>query len=278
MLELPGSQLAGYVVGEEVGAGSMATVYRAQDPEGRVVALKVFHEFLRDSPRMLRRFERESRLLSTLRHPKVIGFRGYFDTPEALFYAMDFVRAPTVEALLEDGPLPPEARRVVARDMLVALAHAHQQAIIHRDLKPSNLFYDVAAGEALLSDFGLAKSLLDVPITAAGTKMMGTPNYMAPEQVDGGETTVRTDVYQAGLVLFELATGLLAFRAPSPFLAITLRCKEDVPLDEGPGAEIEDGWRAVIRRACAREPEARYPSATEMLEELMSSQAALPQP
>lgn len=273
-----GSQVAGYVVGDEVGAGSMATVYRATDAEGREVALKVFHDFLRDSPRMLQRFQRESRLLATLRHAKVIGFRGYFDTPAALFYAMDLVAAPTVEELLEAGPLPAAARRVVARDMLEALAYAHGHDVIHRDLKPSNLFYDEVAGRALLGDFGLAKNLLDAPITAVGTKMMGTPNYMAPEQVDGEETTVRTDVYQAGLVLYELATGQLAFQAASPFLAITLRCHNDVPLEDGPGANIEPGWKAVIRRACARSPEDRYSSAGSMLAALTGSEEAPPQP
>lgn len=278
MLDLPGTQIAGYVVGEEIGAGSMATVYRARDPEGRTVAIKVFHEFLRDSPRMLQRFQRESRLLATLRHPKVIGFRGYFDTPQALFYAMDYVHAPTVEDLLEGGPLAPAVRHVVARDMLEALAYAHGEAVVHRDLKPSNLFFDAPGDRALLGDFGLAKSLLDTPITAAGTKMMGTPNYMAPEQVDGEDTTVRTDVYQAGLLLYELATGELAFQDRSPFVAITLRCKQDVPLETGPGAAIEPAWKALIRRACARDPQKRYPSAVEMMAALTGSGVEPPQP
>lgn len=278
MLELTGSEVAGYRVGPEVGAGSMATVYRAEDAEGRRVALKVFHEFLRDSPRMLQRFQRESRLLAQLRHPQVIRFRGYFETPAALFYAMDFVEAPTVEELLEAGPLPPEARRAIARDMLRALAYAHEQAVVHRDLKPSNLFYDAGRDEALLSDFGLAKNLFDTPITAAGTKMMGTPNYMAPEQVEGAETTVRTDIYQAGLVLYELATGERPFQAASPFLSITLRCEQDVPLEAGPGAAIPPAWKALIRRACARDPARRYSSATEMLAALMASQSVPPHP
>ena len=159
-----------------------------------------------------------------------------------------------------------------------ALAYAHGQDVIHRDLKPSNLFYDAGGARALLSDFGLAKNLLDVPITAVGTKMMGTPNYMAPEQVEGEETTGRTDVYHAGLVLYELATGDRPFLAASPFLAIMQRCEQDVPLDEGPGSAIHPAWKALIRRACARFPEDRYPSAAEMLAELTASAAAPPQP
>lgn len=261
MNEWVGTTLGGYRVEEEIGMGSMASVFRALRPDGRPVALKLFHGFLRGNDRMLRRFRRESQLLASLVHPRIIGFQGYFEADDALYYVMDFVTWPTVERLLEAGPLAPGECAVVTDGMLEALAFAHEKAVVHRDLKPSNLFYDRATGGVLLSDFGLAKNLMDTPITAIGTKMMGTPNYMAPEQVEGEETTVRTDVYQAGLVVYELFTAALPFRAKNPFEAISMRLKKDLPLDTEPGIRIPDAWQGWLRRACARDPYDRFASA-----------------
>lgn len=266
-----GRTLAGFRLEEELGAGTMTTVFRAVDAQGNVAVVKVFHPFLRSDPRQLRRFQRESHLLARLVHPNIVRFRGYWEQDEALFYAMDHLAFPTLEqALAARGAFLPDDAAVLGRDMLTALDFAHQREIIHRDLKPSNLFLDAATPRAVLADFGLAKSLVENPITAAGTPMMGTPHYMAPEQVEGAETSTRTDIYQAGLVLFELLTGVRPFQGDTPFRAIMARCQADLPLDRPPGAGIPGPWRQLLARACARDPAARFASAQEMLAALRS--------
>jgi serine/threonine-protein kinase len=264
-VSLVGTRLAGFELLEDLGGGSMAGVYKARDATGALVVLKVLHPFLSGNPRVVARFRREGELLEALVHPNIIAFKGRFEAEGRLIYAMEFLHHRTVEDLLkEHHRLPVRVATRVVADVAAALAHAHVRRVIHRDLKPSNIFYVEAPGRAILSDFGLAKPLDEIPITADGARMMGTPHYMAPEQVLGDPTTPRTDIYQLGLVLFELLTGRRPFEGKYMFKTIMARCEADVAFLPEEEAFLPLPVRQVVLRSTRRRPEERYSDAHEL--------------
>lgn len=274
-MSMIGRSLAGFEILEDLGGGSMAAVYKARDAEGGLVVLKVLHGFLSGNPRVVARFRREGELLEALVHPNIIAFRGRFEAGGQLIYAMEFLHHRTVEQLLkEHHRLPVRVATRVVADVAAALAHAHARRVIHRDLKPSNIFYVEATGRAILSDFGLAKPLDEVPITADGSRMMGTPHYMAPEQVLGDPTTPRTDIYQLGLVLFEMVTGRRPFEGKDMFKTIMVRCEQDVNFTPAELTALPRRLCDVVLKATRRRPEERYSDAAEFSEAVDAAGAA----
>lgn len=260
-----GSTIGGYVVDQELGGGSTAYVYRAHRMDnGLTVAIKVLHTYLVKNTTIVERFRREAEVIAALQHPHIVVFYEYIEDGDRFCYVMEYLDTYTLETVLERKRRVPITIAVpIACELCDALAYAHSRDIVHRDIKPSNLFIAPDKG-LILSDFGLAKPLGDAPITAVGTKMMGTPHFMAPEQVLGEETTPRTDLYQVGLILFQMLTGDLPFRDESHFKAIMARtlggpeyADEHLRLVPGP-------LRTFIDRACKVDPAERYGSAIEM--------------
>jgi len=199
-----------YEILGELGRGATAVVYRARDRElGREVAIKVIRPKYVDDDETVARLAREARTVAQLQHPNIVtlfAVRRVRDGSLAL--VMQLVPGRTLREILnEKGAWSFERADRVLRDVAGALAHAHERGIVHRDVKPENIFIDERTGRALLSDFGVARSIeSDSQLTATGTAI-GTPSYMSPEQIDGTELDGRSDLYSLGLVGWEMLTG-----------------------------------------------------------------------
>src|SRR5215471_13077112 len=224
--ELAGQTISHYKVISKLGQGAMGVVYQAEDARlGRPVALKFLREELSDDPRALERFEREARAASALNHPNICTVYEVDEHEGVRFIAMEHVAGKSLDQLIPPVGLPLRKELGYAAQIADALTKAHSAGIIHRDLKPSNI---MVRQDGLLKvlDFGLAKvrtaapgmdltaSPAEVPLTGEGT-ILGTLQYMAPEQLEGREADARTDIFAFGTVIYEMATGRRAFEGKS---------------------------------------------------------------
>jgi eukaryotic-like serine/threonine-protein kinase len=272
-----GTKLGPYEILGAIGAGGMGEVYRASDTRlGRQVALKIVPgSFAGDADR-LRRFEQEARAVATLNHPNILAV---FDTGQhdgSPFLVSELLEGESLREILDRGPLAP--RKTIEYGVQIAhgLAAAHEKAIVHRDLKPENIFV-TKDGRIKILDFGLAKlvqspgdvensvtlATLTTGATAAGV-VLGTPGYMAPEQVRGQAADARTDIFAFGAVLYEMLSGVRVFRRDTPAESMTAILREDPP-------EIADATRLVspaldriVRRCLEKSPEQRFQSARDL--------------
>jgi serine/threonine protein kinase len=249
-----------YAVEHELAAGGMGVVFLGTDVVlERRVAIKVLQpEYASAVAR--RRFEREARVLAKLQHPNIVAVHTAGPAEDFWYFVMDYIEGPTLAQRLKDGPLELEAVRAVGRDLLDALHYAHRAKVIHRDVKPANLL--VRDGRILLADFGIA-SVGDTSDSSGGAlttpgQRMGTPAYWAPEQMAGGEATARTDIYAAGLVLYEACTGERWKPATDPAHGDWERVPRELrqPLRKALAIAPEMRWRnaAAFRRAISRRP------------------------
>jgi len=257
----PPRRLGPYVLGEPLGAGGMGTVYRARHAELDVErALKVLP---RASERQAARFEREVRALARVRHPNVVAIHEAGREGSTLWFAMDLVRGEGLERALERGRLELGRALDVAAALGGGVEALHALGVIHRDLKPANVVLD-ADGAPVVLDLGLAVAPeLDERLTRTGA-MVGTPFYMAPEQVSGAPATPATDVYALGLLLFELVTGRRAFDASSSIELMDRIQGGERPLPGDVDPDLPAGLDAVFARATALAPARRYTRAGEL--------------
>jgi tetratricopeptide (TPR) repeat protein/tRNA A-37 threonylcarbamoyl transferase component Bud32 len=267
------------------GRGGMGEVYEAFDQELKeTVALKLIRADLTSEPRRIERFKREIRNSRRISHPNVCRVYDLFQTPEGLtFLTMEFVAGETLLHLLRrETKLTPEAALPIARQICAGLSGAHAQGIIHRDLKPGNiLIADGQPARVAISDFGLAFDL--APLTDDESTMtirdgaaMGTPAYMAPEQVDGSQVSPATDIYALGLVLYEMVTGERPFAAGTPISEAARRLTEPPRAPSLHNPELPSLWSAVILRCMARDPAQRFSSATDVIESLEGKRVLAP--
>ena len=208
-----GQSIGSYQVIEELGSGAMANVYKVEYEKTKALyAMKVLHPFLNESKTIVERFRQESKVIAALHHEHIVAFIDYLEEGETFAFIMELIEAPTLEEILLDAQRVPEKFAVsLIMQLCSALHFAHSCNIIHRDIKPSNIF--VAKGRGvILTDFGFAKPLFGTALTVDGAKLMGTPYYMSPEQVKGFPTDCRTDVYQTGLLFYQLVTGSSSLR------------------------------------------------------------------
>ncbi len=222
-----------YRVLRRLGAGGMATVYLAEDERlGRQVAVKRLHA---DSPEdVARRFDREARLGASLNHPNLVAVYDTLTDPEGVLIVMEYVEGPTLAASLKDGPLPLKRALEVVREVAAALDHAHRHGIIHRDVKPANILL-AERGQAKLADLGIAFAAERAThITRTGT-VLGTPSYMAPEQLEGRDVGPAVDVYSLATVAFEALSGRKARTGGSP-VEIAQRIATQ------PAPELSEAW------------------------------------
>ncbi|HEY3108693.1 MAG TPA: protein kinase, partial [Chloroflexota bacterium] len=196
-----------YVLMDRIGQGGVAVVYRARDERlGRIVALKILREHLATDPEFQARFQREARIAAGLAHPNIVGVHDYGAYGDAAFIAMDFVDGVTLkERIRAVGRLPVEEAIGIARAVLSALAYAHTRGVVHRDVKPQNVMID-REGHVELTDFGIAQAAEAAGLTQTGNTV-GSAAYMAPEQARGEPVGPATDVYGAGLLLYEMLVG-----------------------------------------------------------------------
>ncbi|HSN27203.1 MAG TPA: protein kinase [Kofleriaceae bacterium] len=268
--DLSGTVLDGrYKVISPISEGAMGSVYRGERVQlGRAVAIKVMHEALPDELASRQRFEREAKLMAMLEHPhcvSVIDFGVHDDKP---FLVMELVRGTSLQQLIDKHQRLEIPRACeIMKQVLSGLAHAHELGIIHRDIKPANIMVTEQTGlgeQVRILDFGLAR------LTEGSTKLttgivVGTPNYMAPEQCRGGDLDGRTDLYACGVMLFELLTGRKPFVADDPIAVVRKHIGEPPPrlADAAPGVDFGE-LEGVVAKALAKDAKDRFADAKAM--------------
>lgn len=249
-----------YLLGSRIGAGGMAVVFRAEDTTlARPVAVKVLRPELATAVGA-ERFLREARALASVAHPNVVAVHECGEREGIHYYVMDFEESPTLRACLDDGPCPARDAYRVGIDLLAALDAAHRKGVVHRDVKPGNIF--LRPDRAVLADFGIARDARDAAEPLTEAESPGTPAYMAPEQATGGAATVRSDLYSAGMVVYEAFTGRRwpSFRPPerADWTGVPRRARPALAraLDPDPERRWPDAasFRGALRRARRRRP------------------------
>ena len=252
-----------YAILGKLGEGAMGTVYRGRDDTlDRDVALKVMSRGIADADARAR-FQREAKAAARLQHPNIIVIYELGEHDGAPFMALEYLDGVDLQQGIDLGIKPdPRFTLPLVLQLLAGLGHAHEHGCIHRDVKPSNVFLPYGQ-PAKITDFGVAR-LAGHNVTTSSGAVSGTPSYMAPEQIQGGEIDGRTDLFAAGLILYELVTGEKAFKAETVVAVVYKILYEDANLDLiSAGAEWER-LRAVIARSIARKPADRYPDAPSM--------------
>jgi YVTN family beta-propeller protein len=262
----PGTELAGYRIEELTGRGGMGEVYRAHDPRlDRNVALKVLAPRFAENEDFRDRLLRESRLAASLDHPNVIPVYDAGEVDGRLYLAMRYVEGTDLRRiLLEEGTLAPERAVALAAQMADALDAAHERGLVHRDVKPSNVLVD-RRGHAYLADFGLTQSVSDRGPTDGS--LMGTIDYLAPEQLRGETVDGRADQYALGCLLFECLTGTLPYQGRSDLATMFAHLEEPVPSASTRRAGIPQAVDGVLARAMAKEPAERFGTCRELVDE-----------
>jgi serine/threonine-protein kinase len=264
---LLGRRLGKYELQGLLGQGGMARVYRALDHVlQREVAFKVLTDAGQDQAEFAERFQREAQMLASMRHPHIVQVYTAGRQDGISYIVQELLPGPTLDQELRDLAAQgrvmdhAEVQRVVAQ-LADALDYAHGRGIVHRDLKPSNLIRN-ERGDVVLTDFGIAKSLTGtLNLTQAGI-VMGTPNYLAPEQAMGGmPPTPATDIYAFGVILFELLTGRVPFDEPTPMGVILGHLYQPPPSPHSMRPELPPAVEQVVLAALAKEPSARPPTA-----------------
>lgn len=268
-------ELPGFDIERELGEGAMATVYLAtQRSLQRKVALKVMAAALAADPSFAERFLREGRTLARLSHPNTVTIHDIGNVGSCYYMAMEYLPNGTLKERIQQG-LDPELGLVYVRQVAAALGYAHSQGLVHRDVKPANILFR-ADGTAVLSDFGIAKSIEDnTQFTQVGFAV-GTPSYMSPEQARGQEIDGRADLYALGVVLYEILTGKLPYNGKDSLSTALAHLTE--PLPELP---IEQGrYQDILRQLLAKDPAERFPTAGALIAALdrLAPSAADPAP
>ena len=246
-----------YHVRSRIAHGGMATVYLATDSRlDREVALKVMHAELARDADFVNRFIGEAKSVAKLSHPNIVGVYDQGADGDVLYLVMEYVPGRTLRALLQErGWLPWQEALAVMDPVLAGLAAAHQAGIVHRDVKPENVLL-TADGRVKVVDFGLARTSAAVGTTKAGM-IIGSVAYIAPEQVTGAPTDARTDVYAAGIVLFEMLTGRQPFSGDTPLAVAHAHVKSDVPAVSTLAGGIPPSVDQLIQAATSRDPHRR---------------------
>jgi len=266
-----------YRVGPRVARGGMATVYEATDLRlDRTCALKVMHAGLGDDDDFAARFVREARAAARLSHPNVVSVFDQGDDDGTVFLAMEYIPGHTLRDLIrKESPMSPARALAVIDPMLSALAAAHQAGMIHRDVKPENVLL-ADDGRVKVADFGLARAIsAETQHTATGGVLIGTVSYLSPELVVDGKADARSDVYAAGVVLYEMLTGRKPHEGESPIQVAYKHVHEDVPPPSREIRGIPAYVDALVARATARDRELRPADARVLLHQVRRVRAAL---
>jgi len=255
-----------YEIEELVGTGGMSSVYRARDSVlERRVALKVLHEHFSADPEYVERFRREARAIARLNHPNIVTVidRGEFGKRQ--FIVFEHIPGENLKEVVErEGQLPVAQALALTHQIARGLAFAHQHGVVHRDVKPQNVLLD-ESGTAKVTDFGIARSLdPGEELTQTGT-LLGTSDYIAPEQASGEPIDARSDQYSLGVLLYELLTGEVPYPADS-FMAVAMRhLRDPVPSVRERRRDVPDRVDKIVARAMAKRPADRFPSTEAMM-------------
>jgi serine/threonine protein kinase len=271
--DLTGTRLGQYEIVERLGGGGMAVVYRAvQQPLGREVALKALSSELFQDEGFVKRFETEAKTLAKLDHPNILPIYDFEVLDGNAFLTMPLIRGGTLRDILNRGPMEALVAWRYLREIGDGLQHAHDAGIVHRDLKPTNVLIH-ADGRAMLADFGLARGAgQPTHLTTIGLAI-GTPGYMAPEQVMGHDVDKRADIYAMGVLTFEMLTGRLPFAGTNRMEVAYATVNSPIPSAVKLNANLPDELDQLLTRVLAKDPAQRPQS----VKDLLAQMARLPQ-
>ncbi len=283
-----------YEIVRLVGKGGMGEVYEARESStGSRVAIKTVLPRLLGNPKIISRFERESALSRRISHPGVLRIHEVLDVPReedssetVPCMVMELLEGETLADRLVDGRLlDPDEARPIACQMAAALTAAHRAGVVHRDLKPDNVFLvpGPEGARVVLTDFGVARRSTEVAkdeTLTASNVLLGTPDYMAPEQLELQDATPASDIYTLGLVMFEMLTGEPPFLADTALKTVFKRVQEEPPSPREHLPDLDPRWEEVILRCLARDPDARYREAQDLIRVLEGDDSSwlLPSP
>ncbi len=277
MDERIGARLGRYEITDLVGAGGMATVYRALDPAlDRLVAIKLLHPHLAQDPAFVGRFRHEARAVAALRHPNIVRVFDFGIDGSDYYMVMEYIEGGTLAALLREAKdqgatlAPQQVLRLVC-PLCSAMAYAAGEGMTHRDIKPSNIML-TNAGDPILTDYGIAKIVGATSYTASGT-VMGSAHYMAPEQIQGLDTDVRADIYSMGVVIFEALTGRVPFNADTTASILAQHVSAPTPSLASVKPDLPRTLQDVIDKALAKDPSARFQTPEELAADLSAALA-----
>jgi len=261
-----GENIGPYRIIEQLGQGGMATVYKAYHAAlDRYVALKVLHPAFHEDQTFTARFQREARVVAKLEHPNIVPVYDYSEHEMRPYLVMKYIEGDTLKARLNKGPLSSEEIEQVVNSVGSALSYAHKQGILHRDIKPSNVLI-ATDGVMYLADFGLARIAQAGESTLSSDSIMGTPQYISPEQAMGKkDLNEGTDLYSFGVMLYEMVVGQVPFSADTPFSIIHDHIYTPLPLPMDINPEVPEPVQRVLLKALAKDRKDRFETVNEMV-------------
>lgn len=261
-----GESVGPYRIIEQLGQGGMATVYKAYHASlDRYVAIKVLHPAFNEDQSFEARFQREARVVAKLEHSHIVPVYDYAEQDHRPYLVMKFIEGETLKARLARGPLSADEINKVVDTIGPALAYAHRQGILHRDIKPSNVLIGMD-GEMYLADFGLARIAQAGESTLSSDSIMGTPQYISPEQAMGKkDLNEGTDIYSYGVMLYELVVGQVPFNADTPFSIIHDHIYSPLPMPREINPKVPESVQKVLLKALSKESADRYKTVTELI-------------
>lgn len=281
MPDLVGSTIGQYKIVEKLGRGGMSTVYKGcQVALDRYVAIKVLDPTVSSDELFLTRFQREAQAVALLRHPHIVQIYDFGNVDDMYYMVMEYVDGQSLrerlKAVAAKGEyMPIQEVLGIVWSIASALDYAYQRGIIHRDIKPGNILLS-SDGQAVLGDFGIAQIMKSSRLTLSG--LVGTPNYMSPEQGQGLEIDQRTDVYSLGIVTYEMLTNQIPFSSDTPFAVVMAHVTRPLPSLKQIRPSLPSAVEDVLIKATAKDREQRYHRALEFAESLEAAFATVPQP
>lgn len=272
-----------YRIERELGRGGMGAVYLARDVRlDRPVAIKVLPAEYASQPSLRERFLRETRTAAGFSHPNIVPVYAVEESADLLAYVMGFVEGESLtDRVKRAGPLSVRETVRLLQDVAYALAYAHGRGVVHRDIKPDNIMIERATGRALVMDFGVARAIAEAPAGAPGLtrvgEVVGTPEYMSPEQATAEPLDGRSDIYSLGLVAYFAVTGKIAVGGDSAARILARQLTEPLPSVLAHRPDLPPALAEAIERCANKEPEARFPSAEALVEALDLAQLATPE-
>ena len=267
-----GENIGPYRIVEQLGQGGMATVFKAYHASlDRYVAIKALHPAFNQEPNFEARFQREARVVAKLEHPNIVPVYDYAEHEKRPYLIMKFVEGETLKARMDKGPLAADEISKIVDAVGSALSYAHKQGVLHRDIKPSNVLL-AGDGQIYLADFGLARMAQAGESTLSSDTMLGTPQYISPEQAMGmADLDARTDLYSFGVMLYEMVVGKVPFSADTPFSIIHDHIYSPLPLPRKVNPNVPEPVERVLLKALAKERDDRFENALHLVDVFKTS-------
>jgi len=257
-----GETVGPYRITQQLGLGGMATVYSAYHANlDRYVAIKVLHAALKADSAFEERFRREAQIVAKLEHPNIVPVYDYSQYEGEPYLVMKFIEGETLKARIGGEALSLAETLRLINAVSAALTYAHERDILHRDIKPSNILIETRTGEPYIADFGLARIASMGESTLSKDMLLGTPQYLSPEQASGGALAPATDIYSLGVVVYEMVCGRVPFTADTPYAIIHNHIYAPLPMPRQMNPTIPAAVERVLLKVLAKDPADRYPTA-----------------